>query len=658
TLKRHYYEQFTVTANTGYAVRIDSIYATSAFYNTSSNTKLAVVYSLTGFVSDSVDVFTMPGGFVNPIVLTNQTGGPTNMYGLSVAGPAGIILQSGQTLSFRFYFSCGSSSPGRYAMLKDVKVIGNAASAGAFPLITTNGTLNNFSQIIGTASQVQTYTVSGADLTGNITITPPANYEVSADGGTTWFSNTTALVLTNAGGTIVNTIISVRLNATALGNYSGSIIHESNGAANRTLAVTGETKPLPVPAFSITAALSSFSQVAGTPSVAQTYKISGNDLTGDVSITPPVSYEVSANGGATWFANTSPLTISAVNGTIPNTTISVRLNAVAAGAYSGDIMHTSNGVATQNVAVSGTTVNPPLITSMGTLTAFTQTIGAPSASQTYTIGGANLSAANITIAAPAGYEISADGGATWFTAAAPLVLPATSGTINNTTITIRLNASTTGNYNGNIVHTSSGAATVNVAITGATVAAPVITMNSSLNEFLQTAGASSAEQNFTVQGSNLAGAMSLTAPAGYELAQGNSGWINSGDALIITPAAGNVNATVRVRLNATTAGQHNGTINIQSNGAVDATISLSGYTYPSIQIAPNPAADVVNIYHPAYYTVAFVTIYNMHGVKLGTWSTEPLSNKTTINIQKLTAGMYLAEYRRLNERTLIPFVKQ
>ena len=132
TLKRNYYEQFTVTA-TGGAVRLDSLLLSSAFYNTSSSTKLAVVYSKSAFATDSSDVSggtgpglssTAYGAFAAPIVLPNQTAGPTNVYHLVLNGNTGVTLAAGQSLSIRLYWACGSTGTPRYAMLKNVVVKG------------------------------------------------------------------------------------------------------------------------------------------------------------------------------------------------------------------------------------------------------------------------------------------------------------------------------------------------------------------------------------------------------------------------------------------------------------------------------------------------------------------------------------------------------
>ena len=150
-LNRTFYEQFTVTA-TGASVRIDSLILTSAFYNTSSNTKLGVVYSKTGFTTDDsttnsisgVDQTSaaVTGTFATPIALANQTAGPSNTYRLTIGGIGGDTLVSGETLTIRLYFSCGSTSNARYAMLKNVIVKGEALTALPVNLLSFDGMYN------------------------------------------------------------------------------------------------------------------------------------------------------------------------------------------------------------------------------------------------------------------------------------------------------------------------------------------------------------------------------------------------------------------------------------------------------------------------------------------------------------------------------------
>jgi hypothetical protein len=142
SLNRTFYTQFTIGAATGNTVRVDSFILNSSFYNTSTNTKLAIVYSKTGFTtSDSTNVTggvgadgltlagTANGAFATPVSLTNQTAGTTTNYRFALNGADGVLLQTGETLTVRIYNSCGSSSAGRYGKIKDAMFKGLANNA-------------------------------------------------------------------------------------------------------------------------------------------------------------------------------------------------------------------------------------------------------------------------------------------------------------------------------------------------------------------------------------------------------------------------------------------------------------------------------------------------------------------------------------------------
>jgi hypothetical protein len=106
--------------------------------------------------------------------------------------------------------------------------------AGVPNISLSTNSLNPISTITGTASASQTYTVSGSNLTANIDITPPANFEVSTN-GTTYFNSVS---LTQVSGTVNSTTIHIRVKASASpGIYSGSIDHSTTGVATKTVAV-------------------------------------------------------------------------------------------------------------------------------------------------------------------------------------------------------------------------------------------------------------------------------------------------------------------------------------------------------------------------------------------------------------------------------------
>jgi len=109
-------------------------------------------------------------------------------------------------------------------------------NASTSPIISVNSTMGGFTSDAGTPSASQSYTVSGSNLIDDITITPPAGFEIRT--GSNAFG-TGAIVLSQSGGSVSPTSIDVRLNAALEGSYSGNIAHSSSGANTENVAVTG-----------------------------------------------------------------------------------------------------------------------------------------------------------------------------------------------------------------------------------------------------------------------------------------------------------------------------------------------------------------------------------------------------------------------------------
>ncbi|NUY81874.1 hypothetical protein HUK80_13300 [Flavobacterium sp. MAH-1] len=127
-------------------------------------------------------------------------------------------------------------------------------------------------------------------------------------------------------------------------------VANGNGISN---ALTFTIDPAGVPAISVsTTSLSGFTTVTGTASTAQTYTVSGANLTADVGVAAPANFEVSTNG--TTYFNSITLTRTGNVLVGQPVTVYVRLKASApAGIYSGNIDHTTTGGATKQLAVSG-----------------------------------------------------------------------------------------------------------------------------------------------------------------------------------------------------------------------------------------------------------------------------------------------------------------
>jgi endonuclease G len=225
--------------------------------------------------------------------------------------------------------------------------------------------LTGFSSTLGSASTSRSYTVSGTELSGDITVLAPPNFEISS--GSAFSSN---VVLQPANGSF-SANLSVRLSANAtLGTHEGSIIHSGGGAVPKYLAVSGNVTA-PVPTLSLSAtALEPFSTTTNTTSNFQTYTVAGGGLTGNVSIQAPAGFEIRKEGGDE-FANS--LSLAPENGTITQTTIEVRLAAsLTGGNPSGFISHGSPGITVKQVSVSGTVivVEPPTISTSGSGSAY------------------------------------------------------------------------------------------------------------------------------------------------------------------------------------------------------------------------------------------------------------------------------------------------
>jgi len=108
------------------------------------------------------------------------------------------------------------------------------------PMITVTPSALDFGELcVNATSAEQTYTVSGTNLTGNIVITPPANFEISLTSGAGFVANPSTITLTPATGTVAATTIYVRFKPTAVQAYSGNISHTSTGALTKNVAVSG-----------------------------------------------------------------------------------------------------------------------------------------------------------------------------------------------------------------------------------------------------------------------------------------------------------------------------------------------------------------------------------------------------------------------------------
>ncbi len=180
---------------------------------------------------------------VDPQVETlASNGGPTQTLALSLTSPA---VATGITADFP-----ATTTP----VTTDQRgfLRGAAPNIGAFggtqniptPTITIGpSSLNLGATTMGTAGTAESYTIGGANLTANVTVTAPSGVQVSDNGGATWSSS---LTLTETQGTLGSTTIEARIGPSAVtGPITGSISDTSTGATAQDVTVSGTVNGVP-----------------------------------------------------------------------------------------------------------------------------------------------------------------------------------------------------------------------------------------------------------------------------------------------------------------------------------------------------------------------------------------------------------------------------
>jgi hypothetical protein len=162
-----------------------------------------------------------------------------------VETPSGIIDLSAISgtnvyLAYKYY---STDNPTRWE-IDDINVYFTTTPT----MVVAPQTLTGFSYVVGYGPSAEdSFTVSGADLTDDITITAPTNYEISLTSGTGF---TSFLTVPQTGGTVATTPVYVRLAANLpIGTYPDELVTvESAGATTITVACSGEVVSIPAPA--------------------------------------------------------------------------------------------------------------------------------------------------------------------------------------------------------------------------------------------------------------------------------------------------------------------------------------------------------------------------------------------------------------------------
>ncbi|MGA0094724.1 MAG: putative Ig domain-containing protein, partial [Chthoniobacterales bacterium] len=216
---------------------------------------------------------------------------------------------------------------------------------------------------------------------------------------------------------------------------------------------------------------------------------------------------------------------------------------------------------------------PTLTLTPASLNPFTADAGFHSATQSYTVGGSELSG-SITVRAPQNFEISTDGA----TFTGELVLtPAGDGSLSQAIIVRLADTAPPGLTSGALSHTGSGATPRYLEVSGTvSTSEPTLTVSTAaLDAFTTTAGVASAIQTYELSGASLTGLITLDAPGGFEIGADEESF---GDAIELTPVNGALSPTaIYVRLHPDNAvGSYSGQITHAGGGASAKIVAVSG----------------------------------------------------------------------------------
>ena len=295
------------------------------------------------------------------------------------------------------------------------------------PQLTVNPTSLSFTGATTGQTYTKTFTVSGANLTGNVTIS-------SSNNAFTVSPSTLTAAQAQAGATVTVTYA-----PTTAGTHSGNITVASSGATSKTVTVSGSATA-PTPVLTVNPTSLSFSGCVTGQSYTQTFTVSATNVTGSVNIS-------SNNARFT----VSPSTLTAAQA-MAGATITVTYSPTAAGTHTGTISVTSTGATTKTVSVSGTATSTPTMTVTPSTLNMSTEVGTP-VTAIFHLQGSNLTSTVMLSVSGTGFSINKTN-----------ILKSAAN--NGTDVTVTYNPTSAGTHTGTVTLTSNGAEPVTVALNG------------------------------------------------------------------------------------------------------------------------------------------------------------------------------------------------
>ncbi len=220
------------------------------------------------------------------------------------------------------------------------------------PLILSSISAQTFRATTSIPSVPKRFYVSGQALSNNISISIPSPYELSLS-PTGGFS-TSAITLTQASGNVNTTPFYVRYNASLSGASNQTVTLSSSGATSKTAAFTGQIAN-PVINTPNQTTIAQFSTSVGTPSSIDSFTVTFSGLMDSIIWTAPPQFQITTNKTRDWDLKHYWTPFNPIWG-LSNFKMYVRYNPAVAGPHSGNVVISTLGGTSQNVAVSGVTI--------------------------------------------------------------------------------------------------------------------------------------------------------------------------------------------------------------------------------------------------------------------------------------------------------------
>ncbi len=420
----------------------------------------------------------------------------------------------------------------------------------------SQGSLSFGNVQVNTTSSPQSFTLSGSNLTANVTVTAPSGFMVSTSSGGPYQGS---VPVTPSGGSINQTIYVV-FTPTSATSYNESVQVSGGGAATQSVSVTGTgTTPPPVAkSISKTSGDNQSGLISSTlpqPLVVTVTDASGNPVSG---IT--VAFAITSTpSGATGQGLSTPTATTGSNGQASAT---LTLGNVQ-GTYT--VTATSAGLTGSPVTFNETATNPPPVAKSISKTSgdnqsglISSTLPQPLVVTVTDASGNPVSGTTVTFAIT-----STPSGATGQTVSAPTATTGSNGqasttlTLGNRTGTYIVTATSAGLIGSplSFTDTASNSSSIEIQVTPGTLNFDSVEVDST-----------SLPQSFVLLVNNVKSSLTLTAPSGFEIWQPLL--LSYGSSLTITPINGSISSTVRVVFDPVDTGQYSGNVSYSVGGVL------------------------------------------------------------------------------------------